>query len=115
MDVAFLAAIIAGAIAAPVLLPWIPGKAFAFKGALTGLAASVPVLAVLGELQISVESVAVVLFTVAISSFLAMNFTGATPFTSPSGVEKEMRKAIPLQALAILVAALAWVGAAVTA
>jgi hypothetical protein len=40
-----------------------------------------------------------------------MNFTGSTPYTSPSGVEKEMRKAIPLQALAALIAVAAWVGA----
>jgi hypothetical protein len=48
----------------------------------------------------------------AISSYLAMNFTGSTPFTSPSGVEKEMRKAIPLQAAALLLALAAWVGSA---
>ena len=52
------------------------------------------------------------LFTAAVGSYLAMNFTGSTPFTSPSGVEKEMRKAIPLQALAIFVALVAWIGAA---
>ena len=31
------------------------------------------------------------------SSFLAMNFTGASTFTSPSGVKKEMRYALPFQ------------------
>jgi hypothetical protein len=41
-----------------------------------------------------------------------MNFTGSTPFTSPSGVEKEMRKAMPLQAAVALIALVAWVGAA---
>ena len=50
--------------------------------------------------------------TMAISSYLAMNFTGSTPFTSPSGVEKEMRQAIPVQAGALLVAVVAWVSAA---
>ncbi len=45
-----------------------------------------------------------------ISSFAAMNFTGATPFTSPSGVEKEMRRAIPLQAAAVALAVILWVG-----
>jgi hypothetical protein len=45
-----------------------------------------------------------------ISSFAAMNFTGATPFTSPSGVEKEMRRAIPLQAAAVVLAVTLWVG-----
>jgi hypothetical protein len=41
-----------------------------------------------------------------------MNFTGSTPFTSPSGVEKEMRKAIPMQTVALLLAIVAWVGSA---
>jgi hypothetical protein len=41
-----------------------------------------------------------------------MNFTGSTPYTSPSGVEKEMRKAMPLQALAGLVSIILWIGAA---
>jgi acetyl-CoA decarbonylase/synthase complex subunit gamma len=31
-----------------------------------------------------------------VASFLALNFTGSTPFTSRSGVKKEMRYAIPL-------------------
>jgi hypothetical protein len=58
------------------------------------------------------SSLALILFVTALSSYLTMNFTGSTPFTSPSGVEKEMRKAIPLQAAAFLVALVAWVGSA---
>ena len=41
-----------------------------------------------------------------------MNFTGTTPFTSPSGVEKEMKRAIPLQLATALMAVGFWVGAA---
>jgi hypothetical protein len=48
----------------------------------------------------------------AVASFCAMNFTGSTPFTSPSGVEKEMRSAIPLQGGALLLTVLAWVAGA---
>jgi hypothetical protein len=40
-----------------------------------------------------------------------MNFTGATPFTSPSGVEKEMRQGIPIQIVALLVSIVAWISA----
>jgi hypothetical protein len=58
------------------------------------------------------EALALLLVTMAISSYLAMNFTGSTPFTSPSGVEKEMRKAIPLQVAVALIALVVWVGAA---
>jgi hypothetical protein len=40
-----------------------------------------------------------------------MNFTGATPYTSPSGVEKEMRQGIPIQVIAGAAAVIAWVAA----
>ena len=106
------AGILAGAVAAPVLLPWIPGRAFAVKGTLTGIVAGLVVVLIFKNSVNWVESTALLLMTVAISSYLAMNFTGSTPFTSPSGVEKEMRKAIPFQALALLAAIVAWVGAA---
>ena len=43
-----------------------------------------------------------------------MNFTGSTPFTSPTGVEKEMRMAIPAQVGAVLLAAVIWITAAFT-
>ena len=33
----------------------------------------------------------------AISSFLAMNFTGSSTYTSLSGVKKEIKTALPLQ------------------
>ena len=58
------------------------------------------------------EALALVLLTLAVSSFLAMNFTGSTPFTSPTGVEKEMRKAIPLQIAAVILSVCGWLGAA---
>lgn len=32
----------------------------------------------------------------AVSAYLALNFTGATPWTSLSGVRKEMRLGLPL-------------------
>ena len=39
----------------------------------------------------------------AISSFLAMNFTGASTYTSLSGVQKEMRLFVPLQIAFVVV------------
>jgi acetyl-CoA decarbonylase/synthase complex subunit gamma len=33
----------------------------------------------------------------AISAYLAMNFTGASTYTSLSGVKKELRRALPLE------------------
>jgi hypothetical protein len=40
-----------------------------------------------------------------------MNFTGSTPYTSPSGVEKEMRRAIPVQAAGGVLAITVWLAA----
>jgi len=110
--VAYGGGIFSGAVAAPILLPWIPGRSFALKGALTGILAGLAVVSVFRAGLHWPEAMALVLISVGVSSYLSMNFTGSTPFTSPSGVEKEMRKAIPLQLAAILVAVVGWVGAA---
>ena len=60
------------------------------------------------------ERLAALLFITGISSYAAMNFTGATPFTSPSGVEAEMRKAVPLQAATAALALVGWMIGAFT-
>jgi hypothetical protein len=112
---AYAAGILGGAVAAPVLLPWIPVRAFALKGMLTGITAGLAVAAIFYNRIIWAEALALLLISMVISSYLAMNFTGSTPFTSPSGVEKEMRKAIPLQATVALIALVVWVGAAFAA
>lgn len=106
------AAIAAGTVATPALLPWIPGTAFAFKGALAGLAAGFGIVGLFRFSMAGLSAAALVLCTMALSSFLAMNFTGSTPFTSPSGVEKEMRRAIPLQLAAVVAACGIWIGSA---
>jgi hypothetical protein len=110
----YAAGVLGGAVAAPILLPWVPGRAFASKGAWTGTALGVGLAALLWSHLRTAEAAALVLLAATVSSYLGMNFTGSTPFTSPSGVEKEMRRAIPLQAAAMLVFALIWVGSAFT-
>jgi len=102
--------IFSGTVAVPLLLSWIPGRAFAIKGAISGLFMGAGMVLVAGKAISFVEAVALILLIVAGSSYLAMNFTGSTPYTSPSGVEKEMRRAIPFQSLAIILSIAAWVG-----
>ena len=97
--------IFSGAVVTPLLLPWIPCRSFSLKGGLIGLVFAVFLPKGLSEIEFS----ALLLVVTAVSSYLAMNFTGSTPFTSPSGVEKEMRLAIPLQALAMLAAIVLWI------
>ena len=91
---AMLLALVMGAVAAPLLLPWLPGRAFSLKGLWLGLA-GVGLLAALWPwgLELAAWGLAVP----ALSSFLAMNFTGASTYTSLSGVQKEMRRALPWQ------------------
>ncbi|MCK5100888.1 MAG: hypothetical protein KAR45_22455, partial [Desulfobacteraceae bacterium] len=87
---ALIAGIISGAFVTPVLLPFIPSREFALKGIITGSIFAILFLALVSSAINSVAGfLALFLFSVTISSYLAMNFTGATSFTSPSGVEKE--------------------------
>lgn len=107
---AFIAGVLAGTVVAPVFLPWIPGKAFSVKGMLSGLVSGLVVMLYFQGNIGWLEATALMLVILSISSYLAMNFTGSTPYTSPSGVEKEMRIAIPFQAAAVLMAVIGWIG-----
>jgi hypothetical protein len=106
--VAYGAGVCSGAVAVPILLPWLPWRSFYLKGVLTGLLGGL--LAILGQGVWGWSAVAMVLVSMAVSSYAAMNFTGATPYASPSGVEKEMRRGIPAQVVALVAALVLWVG-----
>ncbi len=107
-----LAGLFAGAVLTPLLLPWLPGRLFAMKGAITGLAVGFTGALLFGASLNWLNSLALIMAVAAVSSWCAMNFTGSSTFTSPSGVEKEMRKAIPAQAAALLVGGLCWIATA---
>lgn len=104
----FLGAVAAGAVATPLLLPWLPGPSFATKGTLVGLAWGFAWCAFAGAAIGFSAAAAIVLALTAVSSFHALNFTGSTPFTSRSGVRKEMRLALPAMAATLAGAALLW-------
>ncbi len=98
---ALLLAILSGAVLSPLLLPWLPGRAFATKGLAVGLAAAIVLLSSWGlDLKSGRDLLlggAWLLMMPGISAFLAMNFTGASTYTSPSGVRREIRWALPLE------------------
>ena len=99
IDVAsYTGAAIAGSVLTPMFLPYIPGKAFSLKGWLLGLSWVVGFLAFCRRFSKGnlLHSAAQVLLFPAISAFFAMNFTGSSTYTSPSGVKKEMERAMPL-------------------
>ena len=110
-----LAAIVAGAIVTPILLPWLPGRAFALKGIIPGLIAVGAVLAArahfLGSWPDPIETAAWLLLIPGLATYLSMNFTGASTYTSLSGVRKEMRWAVPLQIASIAIGLGLWLTA----
>jgi hypothetical protein len=105
---AMLLALVAGAVASPILLPWLPGRAFSIKGLWPGLAGAA-LLRALWPVSFNAELAAWCLAVPALSSFLAMNFTGASTYTSLSGVKKEMRRAVPLQIAATALGLGLWI------
>jgi hypothetical protein len=99
--IAFLSATLAGTILTPLLLPLLPGRAFALKGLWLGMITAV-VLALVRRPDLSawagrLEISAWFLLIPAVTAYLAMNFTGASTYTSLSGVKKEMRWALPIE------------------
>jgi hypothetical protein len=93
-----LLAIVSGALVTPVLLPFVPSRSFAIKGWIMGLlalAAAMPLMAPVIRTNVLLL-IAVWLFFPAASSYLALQFTGATTFTGMTGVKKELTIGIPL-------------------
>ncbi|UCG60037.1 MAG: hypothetical protein JSU70_11050 [Phycisphaerales bacterium] len=102
------AAYAGGAGIGPLFLPWLPGRSFSFKGLMAGLLVG-SVLALLGLVGSGAEKVAWLFLVAAIASFVTMNFTGASTYTSLSGVKKEMRVAVPLQIAAAALGLGLWI------
>jgi len=92
--------LLAGSVIVPALLPWLPGRSFAVKGAAAGLAVAVALSPLLPFSPYQLAARALVY--AAAASFIGLDFTGASTYTSLSGVKKEMRLATPAQALAFL-------------
>lgn len=93
----FLCGYATGVILTPLFLPVLPGRSFALKGSVAGIivAALIAIFSMDGSPVF--EKFAWILMITAISSFLGMNFTGSSTYTSISGVKKEMKVAVPLQ------------------
>ena len=102
---AYLAAVLIGTVLTPVLLPFIPGKAFAFKGWLLGAIGIALIAGAYGWFTppLLLLGIGYMLALPAHAAFLAMNFTGASTYTSPSGVIKEMKIAVPLILISLII------------
>lgn len=108
----FLATCIGSMVLAPALLPWLPGRAFAAKGAWLGLLILLGWAGYFYHQSAMFESwfaiAAWCLLIPAVASFLTMNFTGASTYTSLSGVRLEVRMAAPIQATCAILGSILW-------
>ncbi len=98
------AAVLAGSALFPILLPWLPTEEFSSKGFILGGAVAAP-FAWLAHKQVAGSKgqrigwpLAYLLALPPVTAFLALNFTGSTPFTSKTGVKREMFRYIRVMA-----------------
>lgn len=99
---AALSSVLAGTVLFPILLPWLPTKDFTTKGLMLGFLVALPFAAAsyIGHQGSSIwvqalTPIAFMLMMPPITAFLALNFTGSTPFTSRTGVRTEIYRYIP--------------------
>jgi acetyl-CoA decarbonylase/synthase complex subunit gamma len=96
-----LLAVITGVVLPAALLPWLPGRAFSVKGAFGGILPMIVVaILVFYHPQLFrnlVSAISWFFLIPATTSFIGMNFTGSSTYTSLSGVKQEMRIALPAQ------------------
>jgi len=101
----FVAAILAGVVLFPILLPWLPTPNFSTKGLILGVLVALPFAraALLGNpgsaswFRAGCASI-YILAMAPVTAYVSLNFTGSTPFTSRTGVRREIYAYIPVMA-----------------
>ena len=105
-----LLTVIAGSVLTPAFLPWIPFRSFALKGWIMGIVTLLLAQAVgLMPSDLFFRISALAAFPLA-SSYIALQFTGSTPFTHFSGVKRELKLALPVYAAGALLSVTALLG-----
>ncbi len=101
-----LIAVLAGAFVTPALLPYLPFRSFALKGLVAGgLMTAFAVFLGIPGTQHALLLTSAGLFFPAVSSYIALQFTGATTYTGISGVNRELRIGLPVYIGTALVSA----------
>ena len=98
-------AILSGVAMFPILLPWLPTTDLSVKGFILGGVVALPFAAAafLGKPDAAWwarvgAALTYLLALPPVTAFIALNFTGSTPFTSKSGVKREIFAYIPIMA-----------------
>jgi len=103
--VAAIAAVITGTVLFPILLPYLPTQDFSMKGFILGGVCAVPFSAMyaqsadLPEWALAAGAIVPLLIIPAVVAYLGLNFTGSTPYTSRTGVKKEIFRYVPIMAV----------------
>lgn len=102
---AAIAAVLAGTVIFPALLPFIPTHDFSTKGLLLGGLVAVPFAASFATVPAipfwanTLAAITALLLIPAVTAYIALNFTGCTTFTSRTGVKKEIFRYVPVMAV----------------
>jgi hypothetical protein len=102
---AAIAAVLAGTVLFPALLPWLPTHDFSTKGLILGAITALPfawIFASTSSLHGWPAVLALLtplLIMPAVTAYLALNFTGSTTYTSRTGVRKEIFRYVPAMAV----------------
>jgi hypothetical protein len=105
------AAILAGVVLFPIMLPWLPTRDFSMKGFILGAVVALVLFLVkalvkdtdifawrqLGDLLGSM------LIWSPVTAFLSLNFTGSSTYTSRTGVRREINKYIRVMAVSLII------------
>ncbi|MEJ5187851.1 MAG: mercury methylation corrinoid protein HgcA [Breznakiellaceae bacterium] len=92
--VLFISPLFVGTLLFPCLLPILPCRAFALKGAFLGLLWSVFAIKISG-LGV-MEAPAYLLLATSLISYISMNFTGSSTFTNLTGATREVKIGLPI-------------------
>lgn len=101
----FIAALLIASISATVIpaafLPVIPGRMFSVKGAIAGFITSLCFVLIVHMTVLT--SISIVLISSTFASFVFMNYTGTSTFTSLTGVRREISVSVPVMIAAALI------------
>ncbi|MEN6396279.1 MAG: mercury methylation corrinoid protein HgcA [Methanoregula sp.] len=115
-----IAAVIAGTVLVPALLPFLPARDFSVKGLFLGAVVALPFAFAFGtnpalpSWAASLGAAVPLLVMPAVAGYLALNFTGCTTYTSRTGVKKEIFRYVPLMAVMAALGSLAGIALGVS-
>lgn len=115
--IAVLTTIVGGVVLFPLLLPYIPTREFASKGMLLGILLALPfalyplATGATVDARFVLNAATYILVMAPVVSFLSLNYTGSSTFTSRTGVKKEIFRWVPVMVVMLVVGVVVQVAA----